>query len=193
MKTLIPLAVMWLVVSATSICCAESVWDRESGLWACRVPDGKIYTKNGTVHVYNIGAAGGQHGSMSHAVICIVPGSETVKWSWPGKKNISIAFKSITQGSDGVCQGSTQPFKTAPGSSGPDAYLTSDVALAALSGCVYELTPSSHAVQAADPHVIIKGYDPDGSLILQIKHLQSEMEELKESVQQLEKDLHKHQ
>ena len=174
---------MWLVVSATSICCAESVWDRESSLWPCRVPDGKIYTRNGTVHVYNIGAAGGQHGSTSHAVICIAPGSETVRWSWPGKKNISIAFKSMTQGSDGVCQGSTQPFRTAPGSSGPDAYLTSDVALAGYSGCVYELTPSSHAVQAADPHVIIKGYDPESGLILRIKQLQIEIEQLEKTVQ----------
>jgi hypothetical protein len=191
MKTLIRLTVTLLVVSATSICCAEAVWDRESGLWSCRVPDGRIYAKNGTVHVYNIGAAGGQHGSTSHAVICIAPGSETVQWSWPGKRNISITFKSITQGSDGVCQSSAQPFKNAPGNSGAAAVLTSDVALAAYSGCVYELTPSASALAVADPHVIIKGYDPEGDLIKKLKDLQDEIKKLKESVQQLEQDLSK--
>ena len=69
MKTLIPLTVTWLVVSATSICCAELVWDRESGLWPCRVPDGTIYTRNGTIHIYDIKAAKGQSGSASHDAI----------------------------------------------------------------------------------------------------------------------------
>ena len=120
-------------------------------------------------------------------------GSETIKWSWPGRKNISIAFKSITQGSGGVCQKSTQPFKTAPGNSGAAAVLTSDVALADYSGCVYELIPSASALSAADPHVIIKGYVPDSGLILQLKQLQGEIEELEKAVKNLEKQALKHQ
>ncbi len=174
MRTLSGLALMWLVLSATGICVADE-WDRDDGLWACRVAgDAKgIYTMNGGMHVFDIGAAGKEKGSSSHKVICINPG-EQVKWSWPGKTHIDIMFLSITQ--DAVCQASVQPFKTAPGNSGVNTYVISDAADGNYSGCVYEITFRSPDAPGKDPHVIIKGYSDQ--LINDLKLAKEELQKV---------------
>ena len=159
------------------MCSAETVKDKAGKPWTCRAPDDKIYTMDGVgIHVYNIQAAKdkGEAGSEGHDPICIRPMMDSMKWKWPGEKNIQVNFTPLTAG----CKG--QPFRTAPGNSNISDTLESDVALDTYSNCAYKLNFTSTG-GSFDPHIIIKG----ARLALQIKELNDQIKGLEEKMEQL--------